>query len=266
MRFPHLAAIFAVLATILIASPAQAAALREAPAYPVEGHPELTRNGLYRLGPLAKGKCAEKPGKAGDVQSAERDLLSVMNCLNQAWGRELATGHLPFQKPSVRFITQPARACGDKWSADTQALYCDSNMKITILLDRSVMKDPSDLFLLLVLAHEYGHHLQRLSGISGVYDALSYRDKAELNEQSRRLELQAECFGGVFIGSVWASLGRSTHDWNHLLGIERGTGDESTNVRDHGTGSDIISWLTRGFAAVSPSACDTWSAASPQVA
>jgi uncharacterized protein len=82
-----------------------------------------------------------------------------------------------------------------------------------------------------------------------------------MNEQSRRLELQAECLGGVFIGSVWDSLkGRSEEDWEILRELIGRNGADS-----FGKGRNIVAWLDKGFRATSPQACNTWTVPSSKV-
>ncbi|MFC4531877.1 neutral zinc metallopeptidase [Sphaerisporangium dianthi] len=263
MRTCTLVILFALIASLLFGgAPAQAAQA----AYPVTNADALTRSPLYATGRLPWASCPERPVRAGDVASVRAYLAPLVRCLGAVWSVQLQRARIPFSMPRVRFITRPQRACGGKWRKDVQALYCNGDHQITLLLDQGVVDTPEDLFLLDVIAHEFGHHVQNLSGITRAYDGLDSRGKAEAVEQTRRHELQAECLAGVFIGGVWPSLKRGRGDWKDLLDAGRRSGDENSYVRDHGKGANIAAWLDRGFRAASPSVCNTWTASAAAVA
>ncbi|WP_344936230.1 neutral zinc metallopeptidase [Sphaerisporangium flaviroseum] len=226
----------------------------------------LTRNPLYKSGPLPGTPCAEPPVKAGDVASVRGYLTPLVKCLDQAWAAQFAKERLPFEKPAVRFITRPEKICGDAWGEHVQAIYCSSTRQIVVMLDKSVVDRPEDLFLMDVIAHEYGHHVQNMAGIWRAYDRLPSDDDAESYEQTRRHELQAECLAGAFIGSVWPSLRRTAEDWETLLDDDRESGDETGEARTHGKGRNMADWLDRGYRAAGPAGCNTWSASAAAVA
>jgi uncharacterized protein len=256
MRFASLIAVF-TLFCLLLSGTAHAAS------YPIRDR-ALTANKFYRSGELQPTECPERDIQPNDVPAAKRYLTAVFNCLNESWGAHFKRAGLPFSKPRIGFITKPRRYCGDAWG-NAAATYCRKERRFVFLLDRNVLDDPSDLFLFDVAAHEYGHHLQNLTGIWRAYDLHPYKGKKELNEQSRRMELQAECLAGVFIGSVWDSLDRTEEDWETLLEIDRASGDEKSKVDDHGKGRNIAAWLDKGFRAKSPQACNTWSVPASKV-
>ncbi|MFC6087243.1 neutral zinc metallopeptidase [Sphaerisporangium aureirubrum] len=245
------------------AAPASSPAL---PAYPVKNASTLTRNALYATGRLPATSCPEHPVRAGSAASVRSYLLPLVKCLDATWKAQFAKARLPFTPPKVRFITRPEKACGEKWGKNVQAIYCNPTRQIVMLLDRAVVSSPEDLFLMDVIAHEYGHHVQNVTGMWRELGRLPSRGKAEYYEQTRRHELQAECLAGAFIGSVWQSLDRTDEDWDDLLDIDRRSGDEQSKVRDHGKGRNIANWLNRGYKAAGPSACNTWIASSTMVA
>jgi predicted metalloprotease len=254
MRLTPLLAAF-TLCSILLSGTAQAAA------YPIRDR-ALTASKLYRSGPLQPSRCTEHQVKPNDVRAAKRYLTTVVNCLNRSWAAHFRRAGLPFTKARVGFITKPRRFCGTAWN-DAAAAYCYEQRRFLVLLDLNLLGEPSDLFLLDVAAHEFGHHVQNLTGMYHAWDQHPYRGKSELNEQQRRLELQAECLAGVFIRSTWKSLDRTSRDWRHLLDLDRG--DERNKGRTHGKGRTIAAWLDKGFRAGSPAACNTWTAPSSRV-
>ncbi|MER6950932.1 neutral zinc metallopeptidase [Nonomuraea sp. NPDC000554] len=258
MRFSSLLAA-TTLACLLLSGTAHAAS-----AYPIRDR-VLTANKLYRTGELRASQCAERDVKPNDVAAAKRYLTAVLNCLNRSWGAHFKRAGLPFTKARIGFITKPRKYCGDSWGS-TSATYCNAERRFLVLLDDSLLEDPSDLYLFGLAAHEYGHHVQNLTGIARAYDRYPFRNKTELNEQTRRMELQAECLSGVFIGSVWDALReRSKEDWETLLEITRNSGDEQDKIRSHGRGRNIAVWLDKGFRATSPQVCNTWTASASKV-
>ncbi|MCP2346811.1 neutral zinc metallopeptidase [Nonomuraea roseoviolacea] len=236
----------------------------QASAYPIR-EPDLTKNKLYGTGALEPGECHERDLRANDVPSAKRYLTAVLNCLNTSWGAHFKRAGMPFSKSGIGFITKPRRYCGNKWGKYTAAAYCDKERRFLVLLDKDTLSDPEGVSLMQLAAHEYGHHIQNITGMARAFDYYPYKGKKELNEQVRRNELQAECLSGVFVGSVWESLGRDEADWDDLVDATRESGDEWTEANDHGKGRNMASWLDKGFRAVAPKACNTWVAPSSKV-
>ncbi|MEV4893367.1 neutral zinc metallopeptidase [Nonomuraea sp. NPDC055795] len=262
MRFPLYAVVSVLLAGVVLASATSTAA---ASAYPIKSA-VLTQNKMYRTGALAPGACVEKPVAAGSVAQAKAYVRTVYTCLNKAWRAHFTGAGLEFGQPSLTFVTKKgARFCGEKW-ADQAGSYCVKTRRFAISLDDKMLEDPSDLFLMDVVAHEYGHHLQNIAGLHHAYLYEPYRSKKEELEQTRRFELQAECLAGVFMGSVWESLDRTEDDWDYLLDIVKSSGDETTKIKDHGKGGNQRYWLDKGFTAAAPSACNTWTAPASRVA
>ncbi|GAA3164180.1 hypothetical protein GCM10010466_63900 [Planomonospora alba] len=174
---------------------------------------------------------------------------------------------LPFEKPSVRFITGPTRACGSDWADYVVGLYCIDKREMTVMIDDYSIQKPDDPDILHTLAHEYAHHVQNVTGIMGSFRRLKVRTEAQALEQLRRLELQAECLSGAFLASVWASQEYTTEQWEELLDGARHNGDEEIGGgRTHGTSKNQMAWLKRGFDSASPSACNTWTAPASRVA
>lgn len=265
MKIPFVAAVIAVIAGLFLSgAPAQAATGPAQSQYPIRSK-QLTQNKLYKSGPLETTSCPE-PAIESSVSSAKAYVKTLFNCLGDTWSAQFDKAGLRFSKPSLRFFTSKKglRYCGSKWG-DAAGIYCPRTRQFAVLLDKEVLSDVDDLFLMDVVAHEYGHHVQQMSGIMRAYQYEPYHGKKEETEQTKRLELQAECFAGVFIGSVWDSLDRSEDDWQRLLDVVAMSGDETTKVKDHGRGSTQKSWLNKGFQSASPGGCNTWAAPASRV-
>jgi predicted metalloprotease len=263
-RKPSIALFTGLLAGLSLTGTAHAASAPAA-AYPIERTAALTKSPLYTSGRLPASSCPEEPVTPGSVASAKKYVMPLFKCLNESWAAQLKKAHIPFSKPHLQFISKPQRVCGETWPKYAQGLYCPSSRRIVILLDKALTRQAQDLFLMDVLAHEYGHHVQNLAGMERAFGRLSYRNKSEYYEHFRRLELQAECFAGAFMGSVWDSLDRTPDEWDYLLGATRESGDENSKIHDHGKGRNIAAWLDRGFKAAGPAGCNTWAAGAAMV-
>jgi predicted metalloprotease len=124
-----------------------------------------------------------------------------------------------------------------------------------------------------VIAHEVGHHVQNLLGISDKVDAARQRQsEAQSNALSVRVELQADCFAGV-----WAKRSQSEQGWRleqgdieTALNAASQIGDDTLQKRSrgqvvpesftHGTSAQRVGWFKRGFESGSPDNCNTFEA------
>ncbi|HEX4815217.1 MAG TPA: neutral zinc metallopeptidase [Nonomuraea sp.] len=271
MRIPRSALMAGALATVLTFAGTAHAAAAPAPAFA----PALAKNPLYKAGKLALGTCDEPEVRSGTVDEVTTYLDTVLDCLNAAWEPKIKQAGFRFSRPKLQVITRPGAPTGcGPYPLGAQALYCTLNNKITFLLSPNLVDEQSDLMFLVVIAHEYGHHVQQLTGMFKSLDTtFRGRSAAQRLDASRRFELQAECLSGAFIGDVWHSLGRRQTELDHIvrnggsgsdfaaLGIKvDGPGDQT-----HGRASTIGRWLKRGFDAESAAGCNTWKAAKPQV-
>ncbi|MET8340801.1 neutral zinc metallopeptidase [Streptosporangium canum] len=222
---------------------------------------------LLKIGRLAAASCPEPPLIDGGMPRTREYLTAAMRCLDRLWSARFARAGLGFRKPAVRFYEEPAqRVCGVRWPANAAAFYCTERATLVFPLTGGWIEGRTDLYPLKVAAHEYGHHLQSLTGVRDDYEARvrAGRAHARQAELGRRYELQADCLSGVFLGSVRGSLARTEQDWQALSDALRASGDDGDH-RTHGTGASRLRWFDRGYRAVSPAACDTWTATPSQV-
>lgn len=237
-------------------------------AYPIED-PVLTENTLYDSGKLAGTRCAEPPIKNNDRTLVRRYIAGVTKCMDASWGAHFRAAELPFGKPRLRVVNKmPARYCGDdvNLKEDSQLYYCSQSRTMTMQIGRNWLADVDDLSLLHATGALYAAHLTLLTGIEKAYQDAPYANKNELNEQSRRINLQEDCLSGVFIRSVWPSLERGTKDWNELLRILKGSGDVKGRPRTYGKGGNRAAWTKAGYTTGDPASCNTWTATSAKVA
>ncbi|WP_432923881.1 neutral zinc metallopeptidase [Microbispora sp. CA-135349] len=232
------------------------------PARPVPtGQKALTRNPLYTAGAFETSRCTEPARRAGDLTTFRAYLDALFGCLRRTWSEEFHRAGLRFSPPRVRYITKGVyTGCTQYMASYLAGQYCPKNTTMWVLLDKEALSDPTGFDLFTVVTHEYGHYAQDRAGILAEFDRQSAKagGKREAN-LNRRVELQAECFSGAFVGSVWRSLGRDRLDWDEQL--KWVVGD-----RWHGTTRNIRYWLKRGWYGRGPQVCDTFSAPASRVA
>jgi predicted metalloprotease len=182
-----------------------------------------------------------------------------------------------YQEPTlVLFSGAVQSACGFA-DAAVGPFYCPADKKVYIDLSfyqdlKQRFNSPGDFAQAYVIAHEIGHHVQKLLGISDkVHAATAKSSDVEANKLSVKVELQADCFAGV-----WAN---HTDKTKHIL--EKGDMEEALNAASnigddrlqkqargqitpdsftHGTSEQRMRWFKRGFDMGNWNQCDTFSA------
>src|SRR5262249_31573877 len=170
-------------------------------------------------------------------------------------------------------------ACGFAQSA-TGPFYCPQDGRV--YLDLGFFQELSDRFgapgdfaRAYVIAHEVGHHVQRLTGIEERTRAAQRQNPTAVNALSVRLELQADCLAGVW-GHAAAQPGRAqggkieleAGDVDEGLRAEAAIGDDrlqrmasghiAPDRFTHGTSAQRVDWFRRGLTTGTPNACDTF--------
>jgi predicted metalloprotease len=227
-------------------------------------------------GPVAP---SESVGTGGPVQSSpgEEKLVdfvdAVMRDAQGTW-TELVQGYEPTR--AVLFRDAIQSACGFAQSA-TGPFYCPGDRKVYLDLGffdelQNRFGASGDFAQAYVLAHELGHHVQNLTGVERRVRGAQQQDPSQANALSVRMELQADCFAGVW-GHTAAQSGRAarglveleTGDTEEGLRAAAAIGDDRlTHGRvapdrfTHGTSEQRVSWFRRGLESGDPNACNTF--------
>jgi uncharacterized protein len=197
----------------------------------------------------------------------------VLNDTQATWTKILAAQGVSYRHAKlVLFRNAIDSACGMAQSA-SGPFYCPEDEKVYIDLGfYQELKDrfgaPGDFAQAYVLAHEVGHHVQKLLGIEAKVRAAQQRNRGAENELSVRLELQADCFAGVW--------GHSTQERNILeagdveealkaaasVGDDRlqkmSTGRVNPESFTHGSSEQRMHWFQQGFQSGAVGACNTF--------
>lgn len=233
------------------------------------GEPALTANPILQAGGMAKQVCGP-PGYPVDGPAGEAFYAAALPCVERAWQPIFDRARMEYDEPKVMVPvgTTATSPCGTTSTAEAAAFYCSANrtiyMPIAGLPERWTEGEP--LNYLSVFAHEFGHHVQGLTGIlaeANLRERRVGRDSSAGLEISRRTELQVQCFAGMFVESIVDSGGPFTRgDFDNTRRFEYGSGSDSPT---HGTANNIQGWWQRG-ASNQLSQCNTWTASVGEVA
>ena len=212
--------------------------------------------------------------------SAEQQQLAeftgvVLADTEDTWNAVFQQQGMRYREPKLVLFTNTVRsACGHAEAA-MGPFYCPGDHKVYIDLGfyqqlKTQHNAPGDFAQAYVVAHEVGHHVQNLLGISSKVSQAQQRvSKAEANQLSVRLELQADCFAGL-----WA---HHTQKAKHIL--EQGDVEEALNAASqigddrlqkqargyatpesftHGTSKQRVKWFNKGFAEGTLQGCNTF--------
>jgi predicted metalloprotease len=174
----------------------------------------------------------------------------------------------------VLFTDRTDSGCGVA-SAETGPFYCPADG--LVYLDLGFFREldrrfgaPGDFAQAYVLAHEIGHHVQTLLGTNAAVQRESRANPSERNELSVRLELQADCFAGVWGASAYARDVLEPGDIDEALKAVAAVGDDRIQQQPqgridletftHGTSEQRVTWFRTGFDSGDPNACDTFDA------
>jgi predicted metalloprotease len=224
--------------------------------------------------PAVSGPVQESAGEA-----ATRDLVAaVLADTEDTWKEVFAASGQQYREPVlVMFRESTQTRCGTGQSA-MGPFYCPLDEKIYIDLAfydelHSRFRAPGDFAQAYVIAHEVGHHIQHLLGVSDqVHQQRARLGEREGNALSVRLELQADCLAGVWghhanrsrqlleAGDVEEALGAATAIGDDTL-QKQARGQVVPDSFTHGTSAQRVHWFRVGLESGAVSACDTFSGA-----
>jgi predicted metalloprotease len=218
-------------------------------------------------------------GKPPPGDEGARFVSQVLADTEDTWRELFKRGGRQYQDPKlVLFTGATPTACGTGQSA-MGPFYCPGDQKVYIDLAfyrdlRERFRAPGEMAQAYVIAHEVGHHVQHLLGIAGKVRQMQSqaRDKAGANALSVRMELQADCFAGI-----WAFHANRTRqiieqgDLESALTAAAAIGDDRLQKQSqgyavpesftHGSSEQRIRWFRRGFESGDLRQCDTFAGA-----
>ena len=241
-------------------------------------------NPLTILGVLSGEAPTAQVAQPGPVQRPPADdrmgkfVSTVLADTEDVWKDVFARGGATYKEPRlVLFRGQTSTGGCGAGQAAMGPFYCPADQKVYIDLAfyetlTKRLGAPGDFAQAYVIAHEVGHHVQNLLGISGKMEQMRSRvSKTEFNALSVRLELQADCFAGV-----WANQAQNQRqilqqgDVEEAMNAAAKIGDDALARSSggavvpesftHGTSAQRQKWFDNGLKNGSVKACDTFSA------
>jgi predicted metalloprotease len=238
-------------------------------------------NPLTVLGVLGGGGPVATPQSQGPATKPPANdemagfVSTVLGDTEEVWGKIMQGAGGRYAEPKlVLFRGAVGTACGTGQSA-MGPFYCPGDQKVYLDMGffdtlRSRMGAPGDFAQAYVIAHEVAHHVQNQLGITGKVDAMRGRiSEQQMNALSVRVELQADCFAGV-----WAHHSQKSKGW-----LERGDVEEALNAAaqigddnlqrksqgtvvpesfTHGSSQQRVTWFRRGLDSGSVQQCNTF--------
>lgn len=239
----------------------------------------LLSSGMLNLAGPAEAPSGTSQSSATNIAcdtAEERFACNVFGSTHQVWDGLIQN----YQRPTLNFFTDSNRSgCGAAQAA-MGPFYCPADQGVYI--DTSFFNElgqrfgaAGDAAQAYVIAHEVGHHVQTISGISDqVRQAQQRASRAEGNALQVRMELQADCYAGVWAARARTRDGQSViepGDIEEALRAANAIGDDnlmrSAGQRPvpesftHGTSEQRMTWLRRGLQTGDPRQCNTFDAA-----
>ena len=222
---------------------------------------------------------APSPGStqtgAGVNDAGKQFVAKVLGSTEDVWNDIFKTAGETYQPtPLVLFSGMTRSACGQASSA-SGPFYCPLDKKVYIDLAfydelKRRFGAPGDMAQAYVIAHEVGHHIQDLTGILPKFNEMRRTmSKAEANEMSVRVELQADCYAGVWANRTDQKGMLEAGDIDEALNAATQIGDDAIQKRTqgvvvpesftHGTSAQRNAWFKRGYQSGDLNQCNTFS-------
>lgn len=237
---------------------------------------------ILNIAQVVQGPATSTPSQAIDPAqdpdaALKTEMSRVLRKTEDTWGRIFADSGSQYKKPKLfLYRGRTETACGAGQAA-MGPFYCPGDQKV--YLDMAFFREMErrfhtggDFARAYVIAHEIGHHVQNLTGITAKTDALRRQiSPREYNKVSVRVELQADCFAGA-----WANHANRAKpfldpgDVDEALKAANAIGDDMLQKQasgvvvpdsfTHGSSAQRIRWFKTGFETGSLKACDTFAA------
>ena len=230
----------------------------------------LGAGGTSQAADVGSGSSGE-PGRC--VTELEQIVCGVTNDVQIYWADALPKYfNVSYEvTDTVWFTGGVDTGCGQA-SSETGPFYCPADHLVYIdlefmqQLEEMLIGKPTDLAEQYILAHEYGHHVQNLLGDNARVQQAQQNDPGRANEYSVALELQADCYAGVWVGA--RDVLDSPGELDEAIAAAEGVGDDRIQQRTqgrvdpeswtHGSAEQRKSWFLKGYNSADPRQCDTF--------
>ncbi len=227
---------------------------------------------------VAPQRETRAPPRGAPADEMGQFVSKILGSTEDVWGKIFLQSKSQYRAPTlVLYDGQVRSACGMGQSA-MGPFYCSGDEKL--YLDFAFFRDlqarfraPGDFARAYVIAHEVGHHVQKLTGTFQKMEAARGRaSQAENNQTSVRMELQADCYAGVWGHHAGAMNQLDSGDIAEALNAATAIGDDRLQKQTqgrvvpesftHGSSEQRVRWFKRGMDSGRPKDCDTFSTSS----
>jgi len=246
----------------------------------------IFKTNLFTLVSDGGGGGPVPSGQAPAPTSPEEDKLAdfvtvVFNDVQGTWEKQFAEGGQPYQKAKLVLFTDSTRSGCGVGEAAMGPFYCPADQKAYIDLGfYKELKDrfgaPGDFAQAYVLAHEMGHHIQKLLGVDDQVRHLQEENPRKANVYSVRMELMADCLAGV-----WGHVASRRRDVSEGMVLDPGDVEEALTAASaigddriqeqagasvnsetwtHGSSDQRVEWFRVGMETGDPNKCNTLAA------
>ncbi|MBL0635506.1 KPN_02809 family neutral zinc metallopeptidase [Aeromonas dhakensis] len=231
------------------------------------------------LSPLLNEPASQTPPQRQEMSQPAKDPLArftsvMLASTEDAWGEIFQRSGSHYQAPKLVLYRGATRTgCGQGQSV-MGPFYCPSDRTVYIDLSfyqemRDKLGADGDFAQGYVVAHEVGHHVQNLLGIERkMREQQQGLSRAEQNKLSVKLELQADCFAGVWGHYMEREQVLETGDLEEALNAAQAIGDDRLQQQSqgrvipdsftHGSSAQRYAWFKRGFDSGKPASCNTF--------
>ena len=244
-------------------------------------------NPLTTLGLLSGGspQVQQRPQPSGPAHKPPANdqsaafVSTVLASTEDVWSQIFQQAGASYTPPRlVLYRGVTPTACGTGQAA-MGPFYCPGDRKVYLDMDffdtmSRQLGAPGEFARAYVVAHEVGHHVQNLQGITGKVDAMRGRiSQTQQNALSVRVELQADCYAGIWAnksqqaknwldqGDIESALNAANHIGDDTLQRQQG-GVVRPDSFTHGSSAQRVRWFTQGYKTGNVQACDTFNAQS----
>lgn len=218
---------------------------------------------IEQLPQAPSAKSSNTPPEMGQMSSTqgnsyEEFLSLVLQYLDSFWSQQFAQTRAPYYTPKLLVLYNqgaPTQCQPGQISPNSGAVYCAPDMTIYMPAYHQVSstglpyEQHGDFALAYVIAHEFGHHVQNLSGLtSNMFNTLD------------GYELQADCLAGIWANATYYVGALEPLDFKEAEYLARALGDDALGVHDaakriHGPGDNRIAWFSYGYDTGNPRLC-----------
>ncbi|MAN75990.1 zinc metallopeptidase [Pelagibacterium flavum] len=237
-------------------------------------NPMSLLDGSLGTGTSGPGSVSRPLPEAGEDELADFVAVVVQDT-EDLWTEVFFENGMTYEPATVVLFTDTDRSACGLADARTGPFYCPGDRNVYIDLSfyetlRSQFGAPGDFAQAYVIAHEIGHHVQNLVGVLPEYSrAIQSMSEEEANAYSVRIELQADCYAGIWASYVGEENLLEKGDIEEAINAAEQIGDDAIQRRTqgmvipktftHGTSEQRQDWFESGYSSGNVGQCDTFS-------